>query len=243
MPGGAASNDSNDKRSIACDSQAILRDQLCNIQTPTNTLCTQTYGQAKSLTLYELLFPLFNPSFNLFSITYFTHSFYAILYCIAGVTFSLHVVASCNFLVPYRFHISICSASSGSLYTEMGYNKGKDWVFTRLWNFYLISVHVGATKTSNTKPLWFTKTISSPLNCFATSCRTEMKMYSRIYWKWIVRSPCNSLVPITNMQQSESCNAQTAWGWSAHQLHLCLMSACGKSFISFLCMNACVHLH
>lgn len=159
------------------------------------------------------------------------------------VSLSLHVVASCNFLVPYRFHISVCSPSSGSLYTDMGYNNSKDWVFTRLWNFYLISVHVGATKTSITKPLWFTKTVSSPLNCFATSCRTEMKMYSRIYWKWIVRSPCNSLLPITNMQQSESCNAQTAWGWSAHQLHLCLMSACGKSFIYFLCMNACVRLH
>lgn len=77
----------------------------------------------------------------------------------------------------------------------------------------------------------------------------EMKMCSRICGKWIVRSPCNSLVPITNMQQSESCNAQAAWGWSAHQLHLCLMSARGKSFISFfmherLCapsLNICVH--
>lgn len=122
MPGGAASNDSNDKRSIACDSPAILRDQLC--------LSTFRHPQT-----HCVLKPMVRLSPWLFMNSYFLYStpvsicfllhilrrvFPPLSIFIAGVSFSLRVVASCNFLAPYRFQISLCSASSGSLFTENG---------------------------------------------------------------------------------------------------------------------------
>lgn len=221
------SNYSNDQRSIACDSPAILRDQLC----PSTFRHPQTHCVLKPMVRRSPW--LFINSYFLYSIPvsicFLLHIlrtvFTAFSVFIAGVSFSLRGVASCNVLLPYRFQISIRSTSSGSLYTQMGYNNSKDWVLARTWNFHWISVNFRGTKTSITKPLWFTKTVSSPFNCFATSCPNRNENVFSNLLK--IKCPL-----IANVQQSESSNLQTARGWSAHQLHLCLMSACGKSFIS-----------
>lgn len=139
-PGGAASHDSNDGRSAAPDPPAILRGQLCY------TIC---YTHNTHCVLKPTVSPwLFVNSYFLHSIPdsicFLSHILHTVFtpfsIFIAGVSFSLHVVASCNFLIPYGFPISIYSASSGPLYTGMGYNNSKDWVF------HLISVNVSATK-------------------------------------------------------------------------------------------------